>query len=148
MNKAILSSIVALFMLTLSVPAQDKVGKVTPTSETSVHDPVMIKQDSTYILFCTGMGIRMWSSTNMKDWKQEPSVFSQPPTWAIEAIPGFKGHIWAPDISYYNGLYYLYYSVSAFGKNTSCIGVATNKLYIPTVPITSGSIRSAALSCH
>ncbi len=42
-------------------------------------------------------------------------------------MPGFKGHIWAPDISYDNGLYYLYYSVSAFGKNTSCIGVATNK---------------------
>src|SRR6185437_15642104 len=30
-----------------------------------------------------------------------------------------------PDISYYNGLYYLYYAVSAFGKNTSCIGLAT-----------------------
>jgi arabinan endo-1,5-alpha-L-arabinosidase len=93
----------------------------------SVHDPVMIKQDSVYHLFCTGRGISAWSSTDMQHWKAEPPVFAQPPQWAIEAIPGFKGHIWAPDISYYNGLYYLYYSVSAFGKNTSCIGVATNK---------------------
>lgn len=93
----------------------------------SVHDPVMIKQDSVYHLYCTGTGIASWSSTDMAHWKAEKRIFDTPPQWAVEAVPGFKGHIWAPDISYYNGLYYLYYSVSAFGKNTSCIGVATNK---------------------
>ena len=92
-----------------------------------VHDPVMIKQDSTYYVFCTGVGISMWSSTNMKDWKQEKPVFNKAPQWAVDAIPGFKGHIWAPDISFHNGKYYLYYAVSAFGKNTSCIGLAINK---------------------
>ena len=35
--------------------------------------------------------------------------------------------MWAPDISYYKGNYYLFYSVSAFGKNTSAIGLAINK---------------------
>jgi arabinan endo-1,5-alpha-L-arabinosidase len=93
----------------------------------SVHDPVMIKQDSVYHLYCTGRGIASWSSTDMEHWKAEQPVFATPPQWAMDAVPGFKGHIWAPDISYYNGLYYIYYSVSAFGKNTSCIGVATNK---------------------
>lgn len=93
----------------------------------SVHDPVMIKQDSVYHLFCTGMGISSWSSTDRVHWKVEKPVFDVPPAWAVAAIPTFKGHIWAPDISYHQGLYYLYYSVSAFGKNTSCIGVATNK---------------------
>lgn len=93
----------------------------------SVHDPVIIKQDSLYYIFCTGMGIATWSSKDMIHWKQEKPVFDEAPKWAVEAIPDFKGHIWAPDISYYNGLYYLYYSVSAFGKNTSAIGVATNK---------------------
>lgn len=92
----------------------------------SVHDPVLIKQDSVYYLFCTGRGISAWSSTNMKEWKKEKQVFDTLP-WAVAAVPGFKNHIWAPDISYSNGQYYLYYSVSAFGKNTSCIGVATNK---------------------
>ena len=87
----------------------------------------MIRQDSVYYVFCTGFGITIWSSTNRKDWRREPPVFNKPPFWAVEAIPGFKGHIWAPDISYYNGLYYLYYAVSAFGKNTSCIGLAVNK---------------------
>lgn len=98
------------------------------------HDPVMIQQDSTYYLFCTGFGISMWSSSNMKEWKQEKPVFNRPPQWAAALIPGFKGHIWAPDISYHNGQYYLYYAVSAFGKNTSCIGLAINKTLNPASP--------------
>jgi len=98
----------------------------------SVHDPVMIKQGDTYYLFCTGMGISCWSSKDLKSWKREKPVFSEPPAWAVEAVPGFKGHIWAPDISYYNGLYYLYYSVSAFGKNTSCIGLVTTPSLDPS----------------
>lgn len=92
----------------------------------SVHDPVIIKQDSIYYIFCTGNGIACWSSTDMVRWKAERTVFETAPEWAVHAIPGFKGHIWAPDISYYNGRYYLFYAVSAFGKNTSAIGLATN----------------------
>ncbi|MBN2611919.1 MAG: arabinan endo-1,5-alpha-L-arabinosidase [Bacteroidales bacterium] len=99
-----------------------------------VHDPVMIKTDSAYYLFCTGRGIAVWSSKDMKEWKREQPVFSAPPEWALKTIPGFKGHIWAPDISFHNGLYYLYYSVSAFGKNTSCIGLATNPVLNPESP--------------
>lgn len=91
-----------------------------------VHDPVMTKQGDTYYLFCTGPGIAVWSSKDMKNWNREQAVFDEPPAWAVEAVPGFRGHIWAPDISYRDGVYYLYYSVSAFGKNTSCIGLATN----------------------
>lgn len=101
----------------------------------SVHDPVMIQQDSMYYIFCTGYGISVWSSSNMKNWKKEKPVFNKAPQWAIACIPGFKGHIWAPDISYHNGMYYLYYAVSAFGKNTSCIGLAINKTLDPASPL-------------
>ena len=100
----------------------------------SVHDPVMTKQKDTYYLFCTGMGISVFSSKDMINWKKEKAVFDTPPAWAVEAIQGFKGHIWAPDISFHDGEYYLYYSVSAFGKNTSCIGVATNRTLDSTDP--------------
>jgi arabinan endo-1,5-alpha-L-arabinosidase len=100
----------------------------------SAHDPVMIRQDDTYYLFHTGWGISVWSSGDMASWEREKPVFSEPPEWAAEAVPGFKGHIWAPDISYHNGNYYLYYSVSAFGKNTSCIGLAVNKTLNPDDP--------------
>jgi arabinan endo-1,5-alpha-L-arabinosidase len=80
------------------------------------------------------MGISVFSSPDMKTWKREAPIFETPPSWALEAVPGYKGHTWAPDIVFHNGLYYLYYSVSAFGKNTSCIGVATNKTLNPSDP--------------
>jgi len=99
-----------------------------------VHDPVMIQQNDTYYLFCTGWGISVWSSTDMKNWKAEKPVFKDAPAWTKEAVKDFKGHIWAPDISYYNNQYYLYYSVSSFGKNTSCIGLATNVTLDPNDP--------------
>jgi arabinan endo-1,5-alpha-L-arabinosidase len=99
-----------------------------------VHDPVMIRQNGTYYLFCTGMGISMWSSPDMVNWKKEKPVFEQAPEWAVKTVPGFKGHIWAPDISFYQGKYHLFYSVSAFGKNTSCIGLATNTTLNPADP--------------
>lgn len=99
-----------------------------------VHDPAIIRADSTWYVFATGMGISVWSSGDGKEWRREPPVFQEPPQWAVSAVKGFKGHIWAPDISYYNGLYYLYYAVSAFGKNTSCIGVATNQTLDPHNP--------------
>ena len=92
-----------------------------------VHDPVMFRQDSTYYVYCTGRGISVWSSTDRVHWKHEAPVFAQAPQWTSNAIPGFKNFMWAPDISYYKGLYYLYYAVSVFGKNTSCIGLATSK---------------------
>jgi arabinan endo-1,5-alpha-L-arabinosidase len=96
-----------------------------------VHDPVMAREGDTYYLFCTGMGISVFSSKDMVNWKSEKPVFEKAPEWAVKTIQQFKGHIWAPDITFQNGLYHLYYSVSAFGKNTSCIGLATNKTLNP-----------------
>ena len=103
-------------------------------TDVPVHDPVMIRQGATYYLFATGRGIAVWSSLDRVHWKQERPVFAAPPPWATAAVPAFSGHIWAPDISYHAGRYYLYYSVSAFGKNTSCIGVATNVTLDPADP--------------
>lgn len=109
-------------------PVPPPVGTITSTRQTPVHDPVMIKQGDKYYLFCTGGGIGVFSSTDMENWRKEAPVFATTPDWVVAAIPSFRGNsMWAPDISYHNGLYYLYYSVSAFGKNTSCIGLVTNK---------------------
>jgi arabinan endo-1,5-alpha-L-arabinosidase len=88
----------------------------------------MIKEGCKYYLFCTGFGVSVFSSTDMKNWRREMPVFSNLPEWVSKSLPGYRGNsIWAPDISYHNGQYYLYYAVSSFGKNTSCIGVAVNK---------------------
>ena len=43
------------------------------------HDPVMIRQDSVYYMFCTGFGISEWSSLDRKTWRQEKPIFAQSP---------------------------------------------------------------------
>lgn len=100
-------------------------------TQVSVHDPVMAREGNTFYLFSTGPGITFYSSTDMLKWRPEGRVFAGQPTWAKRAAPTFNDHIWAPDIYHHNGKYYLYYSVSGFGMNTSGIGVTTNATLDP-----------------
>ena len=108
-------------------PVADWPEKPIPTTSVLAHDPVMMREDGMYYVFTTGPGITVWSSEDMRSWVRRPAVFDPYPDWVPVAIPDFAGHMWAPDIAYHDGLYYLYYSVSAFGRNTSAIGVATNR---------------------
>jgi arabinan endo-1,5-alpha-L-arabinosidase len=99
-------------------------GDLTPT-----HDPVIIREGDTYHVFSTGHGKRLIetrTSTDLVNWKAGDPVFTALPGWATQAIPGSNG-MWAPDISFVNGRYRLYYSVSTFGSNRSAIGLATAK---------------------
>jgi arabinan endo-1,5-alpha-L-arabinosidase len=116
-----------LLVLFFFIPFTSYINAQQEPARVPAHDPVMIKEGNTYYMFCTGFGVTVYSSPDMKNWKRRNPVFAKAPEWAVKAVPGFKGHIWAPDISFHNGKYYLYYAVSAFGKNTSCIGVAVNK---------------------
>jgi arabinan endo-1,5-alpha-L-arabinosidase len=107
-----------------------QVGDVT--TDPGVRDPCMAKEGDTYYTYFTGGGIQVWSSKDMKTWTKQPSVFSVAPEWVAQKLPTFKGlGFWAPDLSYHNGLWYLYYATSIFGKNTSVVGVATNKTLDP-----------------
>lgn len=106
----------------------------TRATQVSPHDPVMAKEGDTYYLFSTDPGIRFYRSTDMVTWKLADQVFHAEPTWAKKVAPDFNGHLWAPDIIQKDGKFYLYYSVSAFGKNTSAIGVAINKTLNPASP--------------
>lgn len=99
-----------------------------------IHDPVMIQQDDTYYLFGTGRGVTVYSTTDMKEWERLDPVLESVPEWVHDAVPNFRGSYWAPDIAYHDGTYYLYYSVSSFGRNTSAIGVATNSTLHPEDP--------------
>ena len=104
------------------------------TDSPLAHDPVMAKQGDTYYLFATGQGVSVMSSKDLKTWKFEKPVFTEAPQWAVETVKEYKGHTWAPDIIFHNGLYHLFYSCSAFAKNTSAIGHATNPTLDPADP--------------
>lgn len=107
---------------------------LSSAQDITVHDPVMIKQKDTYYLYCTGRGISVFSSKDLKNWNKEPQIFAEKPIWVDTVVSNFDNHIWAPDISFHNNTYYLYYSVSAFAKNTSAIGVTTNTTLDPKDP--------------
>ncbi len=99
--------------------------------QVSIHDPCMAKEGDTYYIFSTDPGIKCYSSTDMVHWKFRTRVFPGEPFWARGVTSKFNGHIWAPDISLYDGKYYLYYAVSSPGKNSSAIGVTINKTLDP-----------------
>ncbi len=102
-----------------------------PVDITRVHDPSIIKAGGAYYVFSTGIGVPIRRSTDLVKWEPLGRVFDRTPDWALKTIPGAQLGMWAPDISYYNGLYHLYYAVSTFGSNRSCIGLATNKTLDP-----------------
>lgn len=105
----------------------------TPHSEPFVvdtlmaHDPVMAFEDGTYYLYATGHGISMATSKDRNTWTVYPKgVLERVPQWTFDSVPDFKGHIWAPDIIKWHDKWWMMYSCSSFGVNTSAIGVMSN----------------------
>ncbi len=94
------------------------------TDTAMVHDPVMAYENGTYYLFSTGRKLQLMTSEDRKTWRFFPDgVMPEVPEWAHEAVPGFQDHVWAPDIIRWHGRWWLSYSCSTFGKNTSAIGL-------------------------
>jgi arabinan endo-1,5-alpha-L-arabinosidase len=109
-------------------------GDLAPT-----HDPVMIKEGDTFYVYSTGADratgrlIRARTSTDLIHWTAEAGLFPSLPNWAQKAIPGAKD-MWAPDVHFVKGQYYLYYAVSTFGSNRSAIGLFTSPTLDPKSP--------------
>ncbi len=95
-----------------------------------VHDPVMAYENGTYYLLSTGMGLQWATSKDRKSWIIQPTPFiEQLPEWTHDSVPGFRNHVWAPDIIRWHDRWWLAYSCSTFGKNTSAIGLmSANRL--------------------
>lgn len=58
-------------------------------------------------------------SQNLIDWEVVGEAFETKPDWKSTG-----GGLWAPDIAFYQGKYYLYYSYSVWGDPNPGIGVA------------------------
>ncbi|MDD5991937.1 MAG: family 43 glycosylhydrolase, partial [Prevotellaceae bacterium] len=71
-------------------------------------------------------------SKDMKTWTLhvEPTM-SVIPKWAHDSVQGFRDHVWAPDIIRYRDRWWLAYSCSTFGKNTSAIGLLSTRDLTP-----------------
>ena len=120
------------------------------------HDPSIAEDHGTYYVFATGAAypprpegspmpapgtprpapigqFPIRCSKDLLAWKRCGEVFPAIPAWIREMSPKTP-ELWAPDVSYYDGLYHLYYAFSVFGKNTSGIALATNVTLDPANP--------------
>jgi arabinan endo-1,5-alpha-L-arabinosidase len=122
-----------------SAPAAAASAKAAPY--TFVHDPTMAQEHGTYYTFSTGDpagtigdgNIQIRTSRNLPDWTYDGTVFTTKPAWITDAL-GNIPNLWAPDISYFGGLWHLYYAGSSFGSNNSVIGLATTPTLDPSSP--------------
>lgn len=102
------------------------------------HDPSIAREGNNYYVFATGAApgggqFAIRCSSNLTEWKLCGHVFDEIPAWIREASPKTK-ELWAPDISFFNGKYHLYYAYSSFGSNSSGIALATNETLDPHSP--------------
>jgi len=98
------------------------------TEMPSVHDPVMAKEGDIYYLFATGTGIQQMTSSDRQTWTvTRRPVMSVIPGWTTDSVPRFDSHVWAPDIIRWHGHWWMAYSCSSFGRNSSAIGLLSSR---------------------
>jgi arabinan endo-1,5-alpha-L-arabinosidase len=113
----------------------------------------MIKlANGTYYVFSTSTGsaapfdgIEMRSSTDRIHFSNAGTAFATLPSW-IKSYDGGTGDLWAPDISYHNGKYWLYFAASTFGSHTSAIGLATSSTAAPGSWVDQGIVLTSSSS--
>ncbi|MEN3310249.1 MAG: arabinan endo,5-alpha-L-arabinosidase [Micromonosporaceae bacterium] len=98
----------------------------TVTGSTGVHDPSVVKTPTGgYILTHTGANLTIKTSADRTAWRDAGAVFPNGASWTLPYTGGSR-QLWAPDISFHNGQYYLYYAASTFGSRNSAIFLATS----------------------
>lgn len=98
-----------------------------------IHDPVIAREGDTYYAFSTGPKVIVIKSPDMISWEWSGRVFDKNPPWTLE-VNSNLGALWAPDISYFNGLWHLYFAASTFGTQDSALGLATTPTLDPESP--------------
>jgi arabinan endo-1,5-alpha-L-arabinosidase len=111
-----------------------------------VHDPsTIVKCKGEYWMFYTGGGVPSYHSKDLITWERGPQVITTSPDWLTKVVPPRAGRgpggpggripsFWAPDVIHLGDRYMVYFSYSAFGKNTSAIALATNPTLDPCDP--------------
>lgn len=98
-----------------------------------VHDPAMVKApDGTYLLYSTGQNLQIRSSKDRQNFTLEGPVWPKGAPWTFSFTSATdRRALWAPDISFHDGTFYLYYSASSFGSRNSAIFLATSPTGLP-----------------
>jgi len=106
------------------------------SGDVMTHDPALALEGGTSYVYSTGNetvadgNIQVRSSHDGTSWHYRGEVWQEKPEWLRDAVPGVA-NLWAPELIEYEGTWYLYYSASTFGSNTSVIALATNETLDP-----------------
>jgi arabinan endo-1,5-alpha-L-arabinosidase len=132
-------SIFVLFLLTIAFTQAQQ--RPAPSGYISIHDPSsIVYEDASQAYYQFGTGLlqdEFLSSHVSKDgytWEKGNPIFTEAPAWVAVNVTKGITTFWAPDIIYMNNLWHLYYAVSTFGSQVSCIGVAVTKSLDPNNP--------------
>ena len=122
--------------------ASDPLAVYSLTGNTDpVLDPSIIRQGNTYYAFSTDVAgfpssgsLPIHCSQDKINWTRCGSVFpGGVPSWITAKLSGVSG-LWAPDVSYFNGEYHLYYNASTLYTQRTIIGMVTNVTLDSTDP--------------
>ncbi|WP_276088612.1 family 43 glycosylhydrolase [Pedobacter sp. JY14-1] len=97
---------------------------VRPVIGGDFADPSVIRKGNQYYAVGTSSEwaphFPIYTSGNLKDWKQVGYVFEKAPEWT-------SGSFWAPEYYFHNNTYYIYYTARRKKDGVSYIGVATSR---------------------
>jgi arabinan endo-1,5-alpha-L-arabinosidase len=123
------SSATAAVPALLAAPTSPPASYPNPglvTGNTGAHDPSAVKTPAGgYIVAYTGANIQLKTSADRTAWRNAGAAFPGGASWTLPYTGG-SNNLWAPDISYHNGTYWMYYAASTFGSNHSAIFLATS----------------------
>jgi arabinan endo-1,5-alpha-L-arabinosidase len=105
-------------------PSYPNPGRVT--GDVGVHDPTIVSRPGGgYLLAYTGDNVGLKTTSDRIAFRNAGAAFPGGAPWTT-AYTGGSRNLWAPDLTYRNGQYWMYYSASTFGSNRSAIFLATS----------------------
>jgi arabinan endo-1,5-alpha-L-arabinosidase len=137
----VLARLVFAASILLVSPSLAQQVQPTLTGDIRIHDPTVIEVGGRFVAFQTGQeggvyrgAIRTKTSPDGIAWTDAGAIGKGVPKWHRKELGYQSPNIWAPSVGRRGDTWYLYYSVSAFGINTSAIGLMTNTALDPDRP--------------
>ncbi|KAJ8109752.1 hypothetical protein OPT61_g7226 [Boeremia exigua] len=126
--KLLLGGALAIVSVAPGVNGQTYPNPGVVSGNTFTHDPTVVKTSSGgYIMAFTAPGIGLKTSSDRTNWRDAGLVWNNANApWTQPYTGSNNANLWAPDLSFHNGRYYLYYSASTFGSRKSAIFLATS----------------------
>lgn len=118
-------TMVLVLIMSFSIILPAMAAEWTVSGNVEAHDPTVIKEGNTWWMFYTGDYLKVKYSSDGKNWNQGIPIFNGRLSWWSNYVNRIDNvnEVWAPDIFYHNGRFWLYYAYSEFGTKKSLIGL-------------------------